>query len=101
VIRSLVLKMMKREVDRPFLVEDELNRIIDKAFSVSRMAQVRDIFVPALEILERYKDHPQCLNEGRLLPMLAASLLLPLGAQQLNTLIGMHFRYQATFGAAD
>jgi site-specific recombinase XerD len=111
-------KMTKREVDRPFLVEDELNRIINKTFSVSRMGQVRDIFVfccytglayadvkkltreeitigidsekwiwtsrqktdtttrvpllpPALEILERYKDHPQCLNEGRLLPVLS------------------------------
>lgn len=111
-------KMTKREVERPFLVEDEMNRIINKAFSVSRMVQVRDIFVfccytglayadvkkltreeitvgidgekwiwtsrqktdtttrvpllpPALEILERYKDHPQCLNEGRLLPVLS------------------------------
>ena len=26
---------------------------------------------PALEILERYKEHPQCLNEGRLLPVLS------------------------------
>jgi site-specific recombinase XerD len=111
-------KMTKREVDRPFLVEVELNRIIKKTFSVSRMGQVRDIFVfccytglayadvkkltreeitvgidgdkwiwtsrqktdtttrvpllpPALEILEQYKDHPQCLNEGRLLPVLS------------------------------
>jgi len=111
-------KMTKREVDRPFLVEDELNRIINKTFSVSRMAEVRGIFVfccytglaytdvkkltreeitvgidgekwiwtsrqktdtttrvpllpPALEILERYKDHPQCLNESRLLPVLS------------------------------
>lgn len=111
-------KMTKREVDRRFLVEDELNRIINKTFSVSRMSQARDIFVfccytglayagvkkltreeitigidsekwiwtsrqktdtttrvpllpPALEILERYKEHPQCLNEGRLLPVLS------------------------------
>jgi integrase len=110
--------MTKREVERPFLVKDELNRIINKTFSVSRMGQVRDIFVfccytglayadvkkltreeitigidgekwiwtsrqktdtttrvpllpPALEILERYKEHPQCLNEGRLLPVLS------------------------------
>jgi len=26
---------------------------------------------PAIEILERYKDHPQCENEGRLLPVLS------------------------------
>jgi integrase len=26
---------------------------------------------PALEILEKYKDHPQCLNEERLLPVLS------------------------------
>jgi site-specific recombinase XerD len=111
-------KMTKREVERPFLVEEELNRIINKTFLAPRIGQVRDIFVfccytglayadvekltrqevttgidgekwiwtsrqktdtttrvpllpPALEILERYKDHPQCLNQGRLLPVLS------------------------------
>lgn len=110
--------MIKREVDRPFLVEDELNRIVNKVFSVSRMSQVRDTFAfccytglayadvkklrrgeitigidgqkwisiarqktetraripllpPALEILERYSEDPQCLNNGRLLPVLS------------------------------
>lgn len=111
-------KMAKREIERPFLVEEELNRIINKSFLIPRLAQVRDIFVfccytglayadvekltrekittgidgekwiwtsrqktdsttrvpllpPALEILDRYKDDPQCVNKGRLLPVLS------------------------------
>jgi len=111
-------KMTKREVERPFLVEEELNRIIEKTFLMPRMNQVRDIFIfccytglayvdvekltreeittgidgekwiwtsrqktdtatrvpllpPALEILDRYKDDPQCLNKKRLLPVLS------------------------------
>lgn len=38
-------KMAKREIERPFLVEDELNRITNKIFLIPRLAQVRDIFV--------------------------------------------------------
>ncbi|MBA4053891.1 MAG: recombinase, partial [Marivirga sp.] len=111
-------KMAKREVERPFLVEEELNRIINKKFLMPRTSQVRDIFIfccytglayadvekltreevtigidgekwiwtsrqktdsttrvpllpPALEILDRYKEDPQCLNKGRLLPVLS------------------------------
>ena len=111
-------KMTKREVERPFLVDEELNRIIDKTFLMPRMSQVRDIFIfccytglayadvekltreeittgidgekwiwtsrqktesttripllpPALEILDRYKADPQCLNRKRLLPVLS------------------------------
>lgn len=111
-------KMAKREVERPFLVEEELNKIINKRFLMPRMSQVRDIFIfccytglayadvekltreevttgidgekwiwtsrqktdsttripllpPALEILDRYKDNPQCVNKGRLLPVLS------------------------------
>ena len=111
-------KMTKREVERPFLVEEELNRIIEKTFLMPRMNQVRDIFIfccytglayvdvekltreeittgidgekwiwtsrqktdtatrvpllpPALEILDRYKDDPQCLIKKRLLPVLS------------------------------
>jgi integrase len=111
-------KMAKREIERPFLVEEELNTIISKTFLIPRLAQVRDIFVfccytglayadvekltrdeittgidgekwiwtsrqktdsttrvpllpPALEILDRYKDDPQCENKGRLLPVLS------------------------------
>ena len=110
-------KMTKREVERPFLVEEELNKIIEKTFLMPRMSQVRDIFIfccytglayadvekltreeittgidgekwiwtsrqktesttripllpPALEILDRYKDDPQCLIKKRLLPVL-------------------------------
>ena len=111
-------KMTKREVERPFLVEEELNRIIEKTFLMPRTTQVRDIFIfccytglayvdvekltreeittgidgekwiwtsrqktetatrvpllpPALEILDRYKDDPQCLIKKRLLPVLS------------------------------
>ncbi len=111
-------KMTKREVERPFLTEDELSKISVKTFLIDRVRHVRDIFIfccytglayadvlqltrseiaigidgekwiytsrqktdtstripllpPALEILERYKDHPQCLNEERLLPVLS------------------------------
>lgn len=38
-------KMAKREIERPFLVEEELNRITNKIFLIPRLAQVRDIFV--------------------------------------------------------
>jgi len=111
-------KLAKREIERPFLVDEELNKIIAKKFLVPRVYQVRDIFVfccytglayadvekltreeiitgidgekwiwtsrqktdtatrvpllpPALEILERYKNDPQCLNSGKLLPVLS------------------------------
>lgn len=111
-------KMTKREVERPFLVEEELTRIIAEDFKMPRLRQVRDIFIfccytglayadvkkltrkeittgidgekwiwtsrqktdtttrvpllpRALEILERYKDDPQCVNQGRLLPVLS------------------------------
>jgi integrase len=111
-------KMTKREVERPFLTEDELNRIIEKKFIMTRMSQVRDIFIfccytglayadvkklttdeittgidgekwiwtsrkktdsatripllpPALEIIDRHKYDPQCLNHGRVLPVLS------------------------------
>lgn len=111
-------KMTKREVERPFLVEEELTRIFNENLKMPRLRQVRDIFIfccytglayadvkkltreeittgidgtkwiwtsrqktetttrvplmaRALEILERYKDDPQCVNQGRLLPVLS------------------------------
>src|ERR1044071_8617932 len=111
-------KLAKREIERPFLVEDELNRIVNKEFAMARTRQVRDIFIfccytglayadvekltreevtigidgekwiwasrqktdsatrvpllpPSLEILDRYKDDPQCTVKGRLLPVLS------------------------------
>jgi integrase len=111
-------KMTKREVERPFLVEEELTRIIEEDFTMPRLRQVRDIFIfccytglayadvkkltreeittgidgekwiwtsrqktdtatrvpllpRALAILDRYKEDPQCLNKGRLLPVLS------------------------------
>jgi integrase len=38
-------KMTKREVERPFLLDEELDRIIEKNFSMPRLNQVRDIFI--------------------------------------------------------
>jgi integrase len=38
-------KIGKKEIERPFLVEDELSRIISKEFITTRVRQVRDIFV--------------------------------------------------------
>ncbi len=114
----LGFKMTKREVERPFLTDSELQTIASKTFLAPRINQVRDIFLfscytglayadvkkltrnevstgidgekwifthrqktetssripllpPAMVILERYKDHPQCENEGRLLPVLS------------------------------
>lgn len=111
-------KMTKREVERPFLVDEELTRIIEEDFKMPRLRQVRDIFIfccytglayadvkkltreeittgidgekwiwtsrqktdtttrvpllpRALAILDRYKEDPQCLNKGRLLPVLS------------------------------
>jgi site-specific recombinase XerD len=111
-------KMAKREIERPFLTQEELSRISTKTFLAPRINQVRDIFLfscytglaysdvkklsrteistgidgekwifthrqktesatrlpllpPAQEILDRYAEHPQCLNEGRLLPVLS------------------------------
>ncbi|MCZ8022994.1 MAG: site-specific integrase [Cyclobacteriaceae bacterium] len=111
-------KMTKREIERPFLVQEELDSIIEKKFSIERLKQVRDIFIfccytglayadvqklsrdeittgidgekwiwtsrqktdtatripllpQALEIINRYKDEPSCLNKGRLLPVLS------------------------------
>lgn len=111
-------KMSKREVERPYLSQVELERISAKTFVAARTNQVRDIFLfccytglayadvkklsrseiatgidgekwifthrqktesatrlpllpPAQEILERYNDHPQCINEGLLLPVLS------------------------------
>lgn len=111
-------KLAKREIEKPFLVEEELHRIANKEFAIARTRQVRDIFIfccytglayadvekltrddvatgidgekwiwtnrqktnsatrvpllpAALEILDRYKDDPQCTVKGRLLPVLS------------------------------
>jgi len=111
-------KMSKREIERPYLSQEELDTISTKQFVSDRVNQVRDIFLfscytglayadvqklnrseiatgidgekwifthrqktetssripvlpPAQEILDRYKDHPQCLNQDRLLPILS------------------------------
>lgn len=106
-----------KEVERPFLSEEELQTVAEKVFVSQRLNQVKDIFLfscftglayadvskladenistgidgekwlfvnrtktdtpsripllpTALEILEKYKDHPVCRNKKKLLPVL-------------------------------
>ena len=109
-------KMTKREVERPYLTEEELQILSAKTFMIPRVGQIRDILLfccytglayvdvqkltnseistgidgekwifthrqktetasripllpPAIEILDRYNDHPYCINKDRLLPV--------------------------------
>lgn len=111
-------KAKVKEVERAYLVQEEIQAIADKEFATERLNQVKDIFlfscftglayidvkkltnnnitigidgekwiytnrqktdtrsnIPLLpmaeEILGKYKQHPQCLNEGKLLPVLS------------------------------
>lgn len=111
-------KAKVREVDRVYLTEDEIQKILNKEFSTERLSLVRDIFlfscftglayidvknltkshislgidgekwifthhqktesaskIPILPvtqlIIDKYLEHPQCLNEDRLLPILS------------------------------
>jgi site-specific recombinase XerD len=111
-------KLAKREIERPFLTEKELQTITSKQFAAERLNYVRDIFLfscytglayadvkklkrsevgvgvdgeqwiftrrkktdtstripllpTSLKILNRYADHPQCVNADRLLPVLS------------------------------
>jgi site-specific recombinase XerD len=111
-------KAKVKEVERAFLVEEEIQAIAAKEFKTERLNQVRDIFlfscytglayidvkqltrnnisigidgerwiftnrqktdtrsnIPLLpfaeEIMNKYKLHPQCANENRLLPVLS------------------------------
>ncbi|HML58047.1 MAG TPA: site-specific integrase [Ferruginibacter sp.] len=111
-------KAKVKEVERAYLVQEELQAIADKEFATERLNQVKDIFlfscftglayidvkqltrnniglgidggkwiftnrqktdtrsnIPLLpiaeEILYKYKQHPQCLNQERLLPVLS------------------------------
>ncbi len=111
-------KSKVKEVERAYLVQEEIQAIADKEFATERLNQVKDIFlfscftglayidvkqltrnniglgidggkwiftsrqktdtrsnIPLLpmaeEIMDKYKQHPQCLNEGKLLPVLS------------------------------
>ena len=111
-------KSKVKEVERVFLVEEELQTMADKEFQIERLNQVKDIFlfscftglayidvkkltknninigidgerwiftnrqktdtksnIPLLpmaeQIIAKYKNHPQCINEGKLLPVLS------------------------------
>ena len=106
-----------KEVERDFLIEEELNRIYNKRFSSERLTLMKDIFIfscytglayvdvkglkkdhiaigidgekwifknrqktdtkskiPVLpiaqEIIQKYANHPKCLNEDSILPIL-------------------------------
>jgi site-specific recombinase XerD len=112
----LGFKMTKREIERGFLTENEIQIIAEKKFPAERLRNVRDIFlfscftglayidvkklkrseiglgidgekwiftrrrkteipsrIPLLplaaELLETYKDHPQCKHDDKLLPV--------------------------------
>lgn len=114
----LGFKMSKREIEKSFLSEEELDSLIDTEITSERLRAVRDIFVfscytglayidvfkltraeiatgidgekwvitkrqktdtatrvpllpPAVEILARYNDHPECAERGKLLPILS------------------------------
>lgn len=111
-------KAKVREVERVYLTEEEIQKILNKEFATERLSLVRDIFlfscftglayidvknltkshislgidgekwifthrqktesaskIPILPvthlIIDKYLDHPQCLNEDRLLPILS------------------------------
>ena len=111
-------KSKVKEVERAFLVEEEIQVLASKEFATDRLNQVKDIFlfscftglayidvkkltknnitigidgekwiytnrqktdtrsnIPLLpmaeEVIAKYKEHPQCLNEGKLLPVLS------------------------------
>ncbi|RBP32804.1 site-specific recombinase XerD [Oceanihabitans sediminis] len=111
-------KAKVREVERVYLTEDEIQKILNKEFPTERLSLVRDIFlfscftglayidvknltkshislgidgekwifthrqktesaskIPILPvtqlIIDKYLEHPQCLNENRLLPILS------------------------------
>src|SRR5688572_14182986 len=114
----MTYKVKIRDTNRPFLLQNELDRIIALDILSDRLAQVRDIFVfccytglaysdvqklsrldivlgddgeqwihtervktetatripilpKATEILERYKNHPQCVIKKKMLPVLS------------------------------
>lgn len=114
----MTYKVKIRDTNRPFLLQNELDRIIALEILSDRLTQVRDIFVfccytglaysdvqklsrldiglgddgeqwihtervktetparipilpAAMEILERYEDHPQCVIKKKLLPVLS------------------------------
>lgn len=114
----LGFKMIKRDVERTALTEQELQILANKVFSTPRLAQVRDIFLfscftglayidvkklkrseiaigidgekwiftnrqktetpsripllpTSIAIMEKYNNHPQCVNGDNVLPVLS------------------------------
>ena len=111
------VKLREKTTEREFLETDEITMLMEKAFTVERLTQVRDVFIfccftglaftdvkqlkpehivkgkggevwirksrqktknmcdiPLLQIplgiIEKYRDHPQCLKQGVLLPVM-------------------------------
>lgn len=111
-------KVKIRQTNRPFLLQDELDRIVNLRTLTDRLSRVRDIFVfscytglsyadvqklnlhdivhgddgetwihttriktdtatrvpllpQAIKIIDAYKNHPQCVNKGKLLPVMS------------------------------
>lgn len=114
----LGIQFKHEETNVEFLTQDELSKLMNKELTISRLAQVRDIFVfccftglafidvqqlsrehivrdnngaswirknrqktgnmcniplltPALSLLDRYADHPECKRKNVLLPVLS------------------------------
>jgi site-specific recombinase XerD len=111
-------KMTKKEVDRPFLSQEELQILAAKQFTMPRIEQIRDVFLfccytglayvdicklkrseiaigvdgekwifthrqktetssripllpPALKLIEKYQDSPECIIKDRLFPVMS------------------------------
>lgn len=111
-------KMTKKEVDRPFLSQEELQILAAKQFTMPRIEQIRDVFLfccytglayvdicklkrseiaigvdgekwifthrqktetssripllpPALKLIEKYQDAPECIIKDRLFPVMS------------------------------
>jgi len=129
-------KMSKKEVVRPFLTKEELQRMASKEFEVERLGQVRDIFLfscftglayadvqklkrseivtgpdgeqwihtsrqktdttsripllpSALLILDKYRHHPACLHQDRVLPV-PSNQKLNAYLKEIADLCGIH-----------
>jgi site-specific recombinase XerD len=111
-------KMTKKEVERPFLTQEELQILATKQFTMTRIEQIRDVFLfccytglayvdicklkrseiaigvdgekwifthrqktetssripllpPALKLIEKYQDSPECIIKDRLFPVMS------------------------------
>jgi hypothetical protein len=89
-------KMTKREVERPFLVEEELNRIIAKTFLMPRMNQVRDIFIFCCYTGLAYVDVEKLTREEITTALTVKNGSGPVGRKQiqLHACLCFHLRWK-------